>query len=259
MELGLSGRTALITGGSKGIGRAIAEGLAAEGVHLHLAARTKADLESVREDIRKRWNVNVTVHPADLSDGETCRKLVAAVGDHDILINNAGAIPGGDLLAIDEPRWREAWDLKVFGFINLSRAVYAAMKARGGGVIINIIGVGGELLSGNYIAGSTGNAALMAFSRALGAESFDSGVRVVGINPGMVATERMRTLLETRAQKQFGDKSRWQEYLKELPRGRPAEPRDVADAAVFLASDRAGYISGTVLTIDGGTSHRRER
>lgn len=259
MDLGLAGRTALITGASKGIGRAAAEGFAAEGCRLHLAARTKADLEAAREAIRSRWNVNVSVHPVDLSDGENCRKLAAEVGEIDILVNNAGAIPGGDLAAIEERRWREAWDLKVFGFINLARAVYPGMKARGRGVIINIIGLGGELLSANYIAGSTGNAALMAFSRALGADSFDSGVRVVGINPGMVATDRMRTLLETRAQKQYGDKSRWQEYTRELPQQRAAEPREIADAVVFLASDRASYISGTVVTIDGGTSHRRER
>jgi 3-oxoacyl-[acyl-carrier protein] reductase len=258
MELGLSGRTALITGASKGIGRAIAEGLAAEGVHLHLNARTKTDLEAVRDAIRARWNVNVAIHPADLSDGDACRKLAEAAGDLDILINNAGAIPGGDIETVDEQRWREAWDLKVYGFINLTRAIFPAMKARGGGVIINIVGVGGEILNANYIAGAAGNAALMALSRALGARSFDNKVRVVGINPSMVATDRMRTLLEGRAEKQFGDKSRWTEFVKHLPQGRACEPREVADAAVFLASDRASYISGTVLTIDGGTVYRRD-
>jgi NAD(P)-dependent dehydrogenase (short-subunit alcohol dehydrogenase family) len=257
MDLGLAGRTALVTGASKGIGRAIAEGLAAEGVHLHLAARTKKDLETTGETIRARWNVNVMTHPADLSDGDTCRKLADAAGDLDILVNNAGAIPGGDILTVDEERWREAWDLKVFGYINLARAVYPAMKARGSGVIINIIGLGGETMDGGYIAGAAGNASLMAFSRALGSKTFNEKVRVVGINPGMVATDRMRTLLETRAEKEHGDRSRWQEYVKHLPQGRAAEPREIADAAVFLASDRASYISGTVLTIDGGTLHRR--
>jgi 3-oxoacyl-[acyl-carrier protein] reductase len=257
MDLGLSGRTALITGGSKGIGLAVAEGFAAEGVHLHLAARTKSDLESARDAIRSRWNANVFVHPADLSRGDACGGLAAAVGDIDILVNNAGAIPGGDIEAIGEQRWREAWDLKVFGFINLTRAIYPMMKSRRRGVIVNVIGVGGELLNANYIAGSTGNAALMAFSRALGAESFDHGVRVVGVNPGMVATDRMRVLMETRAEKQLGDRSRWREFMKELPHGRAAEPREVADLVVFLASDRASYISGTVVTIDGGANHRR--
>lgn len=257
MDLGLSGRTALVTGASKGIGLAVAEGLAAEGVHLHLAARTRRDLDAVGEAIRTRWNVNVTIHPADLSDGDTCRRLAADVGDIDILVNNAGAIPGGDVLAIDEPRWREAWDLKVFGYINLARAVYPALKARGGGAIVNIIGLGGEVMDGGYIAGAAGNASLMAFSRALGSKAFDEKVRVVGINPGMVATDRMRTLFETRAVREHGDRSRWQEYVKHLPQGRAAEPREIADAVVFLASDRASYISGTVVTIDGGTLHRR--
>jgi NAD(P)-dependent dehydrogenase (short-subunit alcohol dehydrogenase family) len=257
MDLGLAGRTALVTGASKGIGRAIAEGLAAEGVHLHLAARTKADLDATADAIRGRWNVNVTSHPTDLSDGDACRQLAVNVGDIDILMNNAGAIPGGDILAIDEARWREAWDLKVFGYINLARAVYPAMKARGGGVIVNIIGLGGETMDGGYIAGAAGNASLMAFSRALGSKAFDEKVRVVGINPGMVATGRMRTLFETRAEREHGDRSRWQEYLQHLPQGRAAEPREIADAAVFLASDRASYISGTVLSIDGGTLHRR--
>jgi NAD(P)-dependent dehydrogenase (short-subunit alcohol dehydrogenase family) len=257
MDLGLAGRTALVTGASKGIGRAVAEGLAAEGCHLHLAARTKADLDAARDAIRARWNVNVSVHAADLSDGDTCRRLAASAGDVDILVNNAGAIPGGDIASVDEARWRAAWDLKVFGYVNLARAVYPAMRARGRGVIVNVIGVGGEVLAPNYIAGAAGNAALMAFSRALGAESFDNGVRVVGINPGMVATDRMRTLMETRAEKELGDRSRWREYVKGLPQGRAAEPREVADAVLFLASDRASYISGTVLTIDGGTVYRQ--
>jgi 3-oxoacyl-[acyl-carrier protein] reductase len=257
MDLGLAGRTALVTGGSKGIGRAIAEGLAAEGCHLHLAARTRSDLEATRDAIRSRWNVNVSVHPVDLSNGDACRTLAAAVGEVDILVNNAGAIPGGDISAVEERRWREAWDLKVFGFVNLTRAIYPVMMKRKRGVIINIIGAGGEVLNANYIAGSTANAALMAFSRALGAQSFDSGVRVVGINPGMVATDRMRTLMETRAQTQLGDKSRWREFTKELPQSRGAEPKEVADVAVFLASDRASYVSGTVVTIDGGSANRR--
>src|SRR5690606_8618339 len=114
------------------------------------AARTRADLDAAGGAIRARWNVNVATHPADLSDGDTCRKLAASVGDIDILVNNAGAIPGGDILTIDEARWREAWDLKVFGYINLARAVYPAMKARGGGVIVNIIGLGGETMDGGY-------------------------------------------------------------------------------------------------------------
>ena len=124
VDLNLTGRKALITGGSKGIGLAIAKSLAAEGCDLHLAARTQSELEKVAEELRARHGIKVAVHPADLSDGESARALAAAVGDLDILVNSAGGIPRGTLLEIDEERWRKAWDLKVFGTINLTRAVY---------------------------------------------------------------------------------------------------------------------------------------
>ncbi len=256
-ELNLTGRTALITGASRGIGRAIAEAFAEQGCHLHLASRTENDLRTVQDAIRGRFNVEVAIHPSDLADGDTCRQLAAASGTVDILINNAGAIPSGDLLSIDEDRWRQAWDLKVFGFINLSRAVYAGMKARKRGVIVNIMGGVGERPDAAYIVGSAGNAGLAAFTRALGGRSLDDGIRVVGINPGMIATERMQKLLEERAEKAHGDRSRWQEFTAALPLGRGGKPSEVADAVLFLSSDRASYISGAVLAIDGGSSHRR--
>ena len=256
-ELGLSGRTALITGASRGIGRAIAEALAAQGCHLHLASRTEDDLRRVQDAIHERFDVSVTIHPADLGVGDNSGRIAAAIGAVDILVNNAGAIPSGDLLSIDEERWRKAWDLKVFGFINLSRAIYAGMKARSRGVIVNIMGGAGERPDAAFIVGSTGNAGLIAFTRALGGRSLDDGIRVVGINPGMVATERMEVLLGDRAEKTFGDRSRWRELTASLPLGRGGKPSEIADAVLFLVSDRAGYISGTVLTIDGGSTNRR--
>jgi NAD(P)-dependent dehydrogenase (short-subunit alcohol dehydrogenase family) len=256
-ELGLSGRTALITGASRGIGRAIAEAFAGQGCHLHLASRTESDLREVQDAIRGRFNVDVTIHPGDLGDGETCRQIAAASGAVDILVNNAGAIPSGDLLSIDEDRWRKAWDLKVFGFINLSREIYAGMKTRKSGVILNIMGGAGERPDAAFIVGSAGNAGLIGFTRALGGRSLDDGIRVVGINPGMVATERMEVLLGDRAEKVYGDRSRWREFTAALPLGRGGKPSEIADAVLFLASDRASYISGTVLTIDGGTTNRR--
>ena len=124
----------------------------------------------------------------DLSKAESRDKLVAACSDSDILINNAGGVPGGSIEDIDDAKWRAAWDLKVFGYINMSRSFFTLMKARKRGVIINIIGVGGERLDAGYIAGATGNAALMAFTRTLGSTSIDHGVRVLGVNPGPVET-----------------------------------------------------------------------
>jgi len=256
MELGLNGRKALITGASKGIGRAAAQLLAAEGCDLVLVARTAADLAATRDKIRAQHNVAVTTVPLDLSQGDAARGLARDFPEIDILVNNAGAIPGGNIEEIDEPRWRQAWDLKIFGYINLTRAYFAAMKARRRGVIVNVIGSAGEKLDAAYIAGSMGNASLMAFTRAMGGASPEAGVRVVGINPGPVSTDRLVTLLRKRAQDRLGDAERWQELVKPMPFGRAATPEEIAAMVAFLASDRSAYTTGTIVTIDGGAANR---
>jgi short-subunit dehydrogenase len=168
MDLGLRGRKVLVTGASKGIGRACAEVLADEGCDVALVSRTAADLEVARQAITAKYNVGVRVFPLDLSDSRNVDKLAAECPDIDILVNNAGAIPGGNLDAIDEKRWREAWDLKVFGYINMTRRFYSQMRERKQGVIVNVLGAAGENPDFNYIAGSSGNASLMAFTRAMG-------------------------------------------------------------------------------------------
>ena len=256
MDLNLHGKTALVTGASKGIGLAVAKALAAEGCNLHLVARGRETLEAAREAIRKRHQVAVALHPLDLSRSESVGQLAESCRDVDILINNAGAIPGGTIDMIDEARWRAAWDLKVFGYINLTREFLALMAKRGRGVIVNVVGLAGEKMDAGYVAGSAGNAALIAFTKAVGSTSLDKGVRVLGCNPGPVETDRIVTLMKTRAEREFGDASRWQEYLKKLPLGRAAKAEEVADLVAFLASERAGYISGTVTNIDGGLGAR---
>lgn len=256
MDLNLHGKTALVTGASKGIGLAVAKTLAAEGCNLHLAARGKEALEAAREAIRKRHQIAVALHPLDLARSESVGQLAEACRDIDILINNAGAIPGGTIDTVDEERWRAAWDLKVFGYINLTRAFLALMEKRGRGVIVNVIGLAGEKMDAGYIAGSAGNASLIAFTKAVGGTSLDKGVRILGCNPGPVETDRIVTLMKTRAEREFGDAERWQEYLKKLPLGRAAKAEEVADLVAFLASDRAAYISGTVYNIDGGLGAR---
>ena len=256
MDLKLTGKTVLITGGSRGIGFACAMGFAAEGCTVHIASRSKESLEAAREKIRARHNVPVEIHPADFSDGDTARRIVDAVGHADILVNNAGAIPQGDILSLTEPRWREAWDLKVFGYINATRAMLEKMYARKAGVVVNVIGLAGESYNYDYVAGTMGNAGIMAFTRAVGSKSVDHGVRVVGINPPATRTDRMLTRLREQAEKKFGDPERWAELTKHMPFGRAAEPDEVADLAVFLASDRASYISGVVMTLDGGQAAR---
>jgi len=252
MELDLKGKKTLITGGSKGIGLACADILAQEGCALHLASRNENDLQKVKADLEFRHNVAVGIHPVDLSKSDGVRRLAADCPDMDVLVNNAGAIPRGDLWQVEEDRWREAWDLKVFGYINLCRAVYPQMKARGRGVIINVIGAAGERPRQDYIAGGAANASLMAFTRALGAKSLKDGIRVVGINPGLILTERLETLMQGFAKSKFGDPLRWRELLPADPK--PGLPHDIANLVAFLASDRAQFITGTIVTADGGIS-----
>jgi NAD(P)-dependent dehydrogenase (short-subunit alcohol dehydrogenase family) len=256
MDLNLRGKTALVTGASKGIGLAVARLLAEEGCNLHLVARSKEVLEAARDGIRSRHQVAVTLHPLDLSRSEAVASLAESCRDIDILVNNAGAIPGGSVEMVDEKRWREAWDLKVFGYVNMTRAFLGLMQQRGHGVILNVIGLAGERPDAGYVAGSAGNASLMAFSRAVGSTSLDQGVRVLAVNPGPVETDRIVTLLKTRAERELGDAGRWQEFLKKMPLGRAAKTEEVADLVVFLVSDRAAYVSGTVHTIDGGLGSR---
>jgi NAD(P)-dependent dehydrogenase (short-subunit alcohol dehydrogenase family) len=256
VDLGLKGKWALVTGASKGIGAGTAAAFAAEGCNVHLAARSRDGLEAVRRRILGSSAVDVEIHALDLSRSAGQAALVEACGDVDILVNNAGDIPGGSLDKIDEAVWRAGWELKVFGYINLTRAIYARMKTRGHGVIVNDIGNAGERLDADYIAGTAGNAGLMAFTRALGGRSLDDGIRVVGVNPGPVETDRIVKLMKTRARDWYGDESRYRELMARFPLGRPATVREVADLIVFLASERASYISGAIVTIDGGITAR---
>ena len=258
MDLGLRGKKALVTGASKGIGRACAEALAEEGCDVVLVSRTAADLEVARAAIAGKHNVAVQVFPLDLSDGRNVDRLAADCPDIDILVNNAGAIPGGNLDMIDEQRWREAWDLKVFGYVNMTRRFYAQMRQRGHGVIVNVLGAAGENPDFDYIAGSSGNASLMAFTRAMGGAAPRDNLRVVGINPGPVLTERLITLTRTRAQQRFGDPERWPELMTGYAFGRAAKPEEIAAMVAFVASDKvSGYTTGSIITIDGGGSSRR--
>jgi NAD(P)-dependent dehydrogenase (short-subunit alcohol dehydrogenase family) len=242
MDLHLKGKRVLVTGASKGIGRACAELLEKEGCTVLGASRSVAPGPRAKA--------------VDLSQRGAAEELAAWAGDLDILVNNAGAIPGGDLLKVDEETWRKAWDLKLFGYINLTRAVYATMKKKRRGVIVNIIGAAGEKMNAAYIAGSAANASLMAFTRALGGASHADGIRVLGINPGPVATDRLISLHKQMAQTRLGDANRYEELFKEMSFGRPATPEEIANAVAFFASDCSAYTSGTILTIDGGQSNR---
>ena len=254
MDLELKDKTVLITGASKGIGLAAAHAFAREGCHLHLAARSGAAMQTAAKEIRESLGVRVNVYERDLSTSQAMIDLAGECGDTDILINNAGDIPSGPIDAIKDEDWRRGFELKVFGYITLARELYGRMKERRSGVIINDIGNSGENWDARYIAGSTGNAALMSFTKALGGSSLDDGIRVVGVNPGPVATDRMIKLMKRRAFDWYKEENRWTELYAKYPGGRPATPEEIADLMTFLASSRAGYITGTVVTVDGGIS-----
>ena len=255
MNLGLEGKSVLITGATKGIGLACETAFAQEQARLTLVARSADALEEVAVLLRRDGR-DVRVIAADLGEPGAAQAIADVTGTVDVLVNNAGAIPAGDIFAVDDATWRAAWDLKVFGYIAMTRAYYDLMRKAGEGTIVNVIGVAAQKLDPRYVCGSTGNAALDAFTRAIGSTSIDHGVRIVGINPGGVETERMIALLRSRAEAEFGDADKWRVYLEQLPQKRGARAEEVADAVVWLSSSRASYISGTVVACDGGFAHR---
>jgi 3-oxoacyl-[acyl-carrier protein] reductase len=256
MDMELAGKRVLVTGGSKGIGLACAQAFAAEGCDLVLASRDAAALEAAAGGIRARHNVGVAVQAGDLSRPEARRALAEAHPEIDVLVNNAGAIPGGTVHDITLERWQEAWALKVFGYIHLTQLYLPRMEARRDGVIVNVIGMAGRAPRADYICGAAGNASLIAFTAALGGKAPDSNVRIVGIAPGATMTDRIITLSKSRAKTKWGDEGRWQEMLSGLPLGRAGKPEEIADLAVFCASPRGGYLSGSTLDVDAGAQFR---
>jgi len=256
MDLWLQGQYVLITGASKGIGYSTALAFAREGCHLHLTARSEQALKNIQAEIIDKYKVDVSVYPLDMSEQKSIDILVSQCSGVDILINNAGEIPSGPLESLNVDVWRKSYDVKLFGYMLLTRGIYEKMKARRCGVILNDIGNSGENWDANYIAGSTANAALMAFTKALGGVSLDHGVRVLAVNPGPVETERMIKINKRRAIDLYGDESKWESLRDLYPGGRPASPDEIADLIVFLSSPRAGYISGSIITIDGGIASK---
>jgi NAD(P)-dependent dehydrogenase (short-subunit alcohol dehydrogenase family) len=246
VDLKLKGKSVLVTGGSKGIGLACARTFVEEGCRVHLASRDQQRLDEAKRTL----GASASTHAVDLRDGAALQKLAAQCAEVDILVNNAGDIPGGTLESLDDARWRHAWELKVFGYINLTRALFGAMKARRSGVIVNVIGMAAENPSPEYICGATANAGLAAFTRALGKGSVEHGVRVVGLHPPSTRTDRILQVMKAAAKAKLGDENRYEELAGSGGMfGRMIEPEQVGDAVAFLASPRAGQLSGIVLNL----------
>jgi NAD(P)-dependent dehydrogenase (short-subunit alcohol dehydrogenase family) len=254
MDINLKGKSVLITGASKGIGFVIAEHMAAEGCNLHLAARDERAMKELAERLTREHSVKVTVHRCDLGQKKEVEALGQACAHVDILVNNAGDIPPGTLEEIDGDTWRKAWDVKVYGYVDLTRSIYPHMCARRSGVIVNIVGSAARTPNHRYIAGCMANIALNMFTQCLGGESMRHGVRVVAINPGPTVPGRHLPHVMARAKRLFGDENRWPELHAKFPAGRAGKASEVAELVVLLASSRAGFISGTAVDIDGGHS-----
>lgn len=260
MDLGLDGRSALITGGSRGIGFAIGHRLGVEGCSvIHLAARDGDQLARKARQIETETGTRVVTHVVNLGERGAAERLAGECPDLDILVNNAGDIPRGNIFDVDEDTWREAWDVKLFGFFNLTRSVYREMRERRRGVICNVVGSAGLDPNVDYIAAGSGNAALIYFTEALGGASLADGVRVLGVNPGPTLTERHIRGARIRAQARYGDPDRYADTFRELPLSRPAHPEEVASLVAYLVSEQAAYMSGTLVVIDGGLNARPKR
>lgn len=255
MELSLTGKVALITGASKGLGRAIAESLAAEGMLIAVAARTEPSLRELAGQIESHGG-QVLVFPADLALPATARQFVDAAmakfGRIDLVVNNAGATKRGDFLQLTDDDWHSGYELKFHGAVRLCRAAWPHLMETHGS-IVNIAGVGGRTGSAEFTLGGSVNAALSLFTKALADRGVRDGVRVNAINPGAIATDRLTLRIRKVAdeEKVGMDEAAIRLAAREGV-ARFGTPREIGDAVAFLASERAAYIHGAVLDIDGG-------
>ena len=252
MDLNLSGKVAIVSGASRGIGRAIAGALAAEGMRLVLAARSLEQLESVAGSLK----TECLVQALDLREAQAPVALVdtalARLGRLDLLVNNAGATKRGDFLDLPEADWADGFALKFFGAMRCCRAAWPHLR-QSGGSIVNIVGIGGQTASAEFTIGGSVNAALLNLTKALANRGVREGVRVNAINPGSIGTERLQVRIRNYAGEHHVDEpAAAREMAAQLNIARFGEPDEIARAVAFLASPQSAYIQGSILDIDGG-------
>jgi 3-oxoacyl-[acyl-carrier protein] reductase/bacilysin biosynthesis oxidoreductase BacG len=254
MELELNGKVAIVTGGSRGIGRATALAFLNEGASVMACARgtdALAETKAAAGDAANRLETCTADLVDPIAIQNVVAQCVARFGRVDILVNNAGSARPGDFLKLPDDAWIADWSLKFFGYVRMAREVLPHMARQRNGVVVNIIGAAALNPRGSYMIGGAANAALNHFTKALADEGAKHGVRVVGINPGPILTERllkMRGALAPAAAGQPDDEA----FRKMTPLGRVGTAEEVADLVLFLASARAAFIHGANITIDGG-------
>ncbi len=257
MDLGLKGKVALVTGGSKGIGKAVARELIQEGAKVAICARSKAELDAAATELGKKGGGEVFAVAGDLTKEADVKKIVDATVGHfgriDILVNNAGAAPGGLLLDLTEEDWEKALQLKFMGYVRCMKAVIPHMLKQGKGRIVNIVGNDGVKPIGVEVAPSAANAADLAVTVALAEQYGRNNICINAINPGPVATERWDGLIAgiAKVRKITVDEAQ-KRAERSIPLGRICTPEEVASVAVFVASDRASFMNGALITLDGG-------
>jgi NAD(P)-dependent dehydrogenase (short-subunit alcohol dehydrogenase family) len=252
MDLKLSGKVAIVTGASRGIGRAIAQTLAAEGVKIAAVARSKDQLDGLATSIGTECLVQAVDLRERASAAAVVDATVAKFGAIDLLVNNAGATKRGDFFELSDADWDDGFALKFFGAMRLSRAAWKHLRATRGS-IVNIIGVGGRTGSADFAIGGSVNAACRLLTKVLADRGVKDGVRVNAINPGSIKTERLDIRLKSFAEENSIDLTKAEEQLaKASGVARFGEPSEIAAAVAFLASPQCGFCHGALLDIDGG-------
>lgn len=256
MDLELHGKHVLITGGSKGIGLACAQAFVAEGATVTLVSRNADHLQAARETILAQAPAaQVHTVSADLRDAAAAQYALEQAGQHgeiDILVNSAGAAKRTPPSELAAQSWHDAMDAKYFSYIHVMDPVARAMAARGRGAIVNVIGAGGKVANPIHMPGGAANAALMLVTAGMAAAYAGKGVRVNAVNPGQTMTERLKEGMAAEARMNGSTIEEAQaKATARIPMGRMAEPEEIANAVLFLASGKASYVSGVVLTMDG--------
>jgi NAD(P)-dependent dehydrogenase (short-subunit alcohol dehydrogenase family) len=259
LELELREKVALITGGNRGIGAAIAHELAREGVNLCLVARDSVALESTARTLTATFGIRVKTMALDLRQADTADRAmadtVAEFGKLDILVNNAGATARGDFFALSEQDWEDGFALKFRAYVRMTRSAWPYLQ-KTGGTILNIIGVGGWTAEGEFTIGGSVNAALLHFTKAIAQVGQRDGIRVNAINPGRIETERLGRNIERLAKLRgiTSDEAR-AELLHSCHIDRFGQPGEIGQTAAFLVSSRASFMQGALVDVDGGERH----